>query len=141
MHVQLIENWPYFQKQNWSENTKRCGTALFPEHNHYPILNFSKMETQLRLNSVVKHSVGSGSESLAIDLIYEILLREYSENIYRYISINQIDLSLNEFVLIEPGGYFTQREQSFPLQIDHLQLCLFWRVMLRMFCDCKVRFY
>ena len=73
------------------------------------------METQLRLNSVVKHSVGSGSESLAIDLIYEILLREYSENIYRYISINQIDLSLNEFVLIEPGGYFTQREQSFPL--------------------------
>src|SRR5437667_12875436 len=63
-----------------------------------------KMKTQLRLNSVVPHGVGSGSESLALDLIYEFLLREFAQAIYRYISINQIGSELNEFVMKEPGN-------------------------------------
>lgn len=63
-----------------------------------------KMKTQLRLNSVVPHGVGSGSESLALDLIYEFLLHEFGQDIYRYISINQIGSELNEFVMKEPGN-------------------------------------
>jgi hypothetical protein len=63
-----------------------------------------KMTTQLRLNSVVPHGVGSGSESLALDLIYEFLLHEFEQDIYRYISINQIGSELNEFVMKEPGN-------------------------------------
>lgn len=62
------------------------------------------MKTQLRLNSVVPHGVGSGSESLALDLIYEFLLYEFGQDVYRYISINQIGSDLNEFVMKEPGN-------------------------------------
>jgi hypothetical protein len=63
-----------------------------------------KMKTQLRLNSVVPNGVGSGSESLALDLIYEFLLHEFGQDIYRYISINQIGSELNEFVMKDPGN-------------------------------------
>ena len=45
------------------------------------------MKTQLRLNSVVPHGVGSGFESLALDLIYEFLLSEFGQNFYRWIGI------------------------------------------------------
>jgi hypothetical protein len=62
------------------------------------------MKTQLQLNSVVLHGVGSGSESLALVLIYEYLLYELGQNMYRYISINQIGEELNEFVIKEPGN-------------------------------------
>jgi hypothetical protein len=62
------------------------------------------MKTQLRLNSVVPHGVGSGSESLAIDLIYEFLLHEFKQDIYSYISINQVGSDLNEFVMKEAGN-------------------------------------
>lgn len=62
-----------------------------------------KIRTQLRLNSVVPHGVGSGSESLALDLIYAFLLHEFGQDVYRYISINQIGSDLNEFVMKEPG--------------------------------------
>jgi hypothetical protein len=63
-----------------------------------------KTKTQLRLNSVVPHGVGSGSESLALDLIYEFLLHELDQDIYRYIGINQIGDELEEFVMKEPGN-------------------------------------
>jgi hypothetical protein len=63
-----------------------------------------KIKTKIRLNSVVLHGVGSGSESLALDLIYEFLLHEYGQDIYRYIGINQIGEDLDEFVIKEPGN-------------------------------------
>jgi hypothetical protein len=50
------------------------------------------------------HGVGSGSESLALDLIYEFVLYEYGQDVYRYISINQIGEDLDEFVMKEPGN-------------------------------------
>ncbi len=62
------------------------------------------MKTQLRLNSVVLHGVGSGPESGAIDLIYSFLLTEFEQDIYMYISINQIGNDLKEFVMKEPGN-------------------------------------
>jgi hypothetical protein len=61
------------------------------------------MRTQLRLNSVVRHGVGSGPESGAIDLIYAFLLTEFEQDIYKYISINQIGNDLKEFVMKEAG--------------------------------------
>ena len=62
------------------------------------------MKTQLRLNSVVLHGVGSGPESGAIDLIYSFLFTEFEQDIYSYISINQIGNDLREFVKREPGN-------------------------------------
>ena len=62
------------------------------------------MKTQLRLNSVVLHGVCSGAESGAIDLIYGFLLTEFAQDIYSYISINQIGSDLKEFVMKEPGN-------------------------------------
>jgi len=62
------------------------------------------MKTQLRLNSVILHGVGSGPESGAIDLIYAFLLTEFEQDIYRYISVNQIGNDLKEFVMKEPGN-------------------------------------
>jgi hypothetical protein len=62
------------------------------------------MRTQFRLNSVVTHGVGSGPESLAIDLIYEFLLHEFGQDIYKQIVINQIADNLTEFVMKEPGN-------------------------------------
>jgi hypothetical protein len=62
------------------------------------------MKTQLRLNSVVLHGVGSGPESGAIDLIYAFMLTEYGQDVYRYIGINQIGDDLKEFVMKEPGN-------------------------------------
>lgn len=57
------------------------------------------MKTQIRLNSVGPNGVGSGPESAAIDLIYYFLLPEFGQNIYSYISINQIGDDLNEIIL------------------------------------------
>jgi hypothetical protein len=62
------------------------------------------MKTEVRLNSVVAHGVGSGPESAAIDLIYIYLLHEFGQDIYRRIGINQIGDDLNEFVAKEPGN-------------------------------------
>lgn len=62
------------------------------------------MKTQLRLNSTVIHGVGSGPESGAIDLIYGFLLAEFEQNIYSFISINQIGSELEEFVSKEDGN-------------------------------------
>jgi hypothetical protein len=62
------------------------------------------MKTQVRLNSVVAHGVGSGPESAAIDLIYIYLLHEFGQDIYRWIVINQVGDDLNEFVMLEPGN-------------------------------------
>lgn len=61
------------------------------------------MKTQIRLNSVVPHGVGSSAESGAIDLIYTFLLHEFDQSVYRYISINQIGPDLNECVIKERG--------------------------------------
>lgn len=61
------------------------------------------MKTQVRLNSVVPHGVGSSPESGAIDLIYAFLLHKFDQSIYRYISINQIGTELSEFVMKERG--------------------------------------
>lgn len=61
------------------------------------------MKTQLRLNSVVPHGVGSGPESGAIDLIYFFLLHKFRQEHYSYIGINQIGKELREFVMKEPG--------------------------------------
>ncbi len=63
------------------------------------------MKTQLKLNSVVPHGVGSSSESGAIDFIYSYLLSAYQQDSYRFISINQIGSELNEFVLEENGKH------------------------------------
>lgn len=60
------------------------------------------MKTQIKLNSIVPNGVGSSSESGAIDFIYEILINEYKQNNYSYISINQIDDTLDELVTKEP---------------------------------------
>lgn len=58
------------------------------------------MKTHIfRLNSIVPHGVGSGPESGAIDLIYTILLQEFGQDIYSYISVNQIGDDLEEFVM------------------------------------------
>jgi hypothetical protein len=56
------------------------------------------MKTIVRLNSVIPNGVGSGPESAAIDLIYSFLLREFKQNKYRQISINQIGYDLEEFI-------------------------------------------
>lgn len=61
------------------------------------------MRTQIKLNSVIPHGVGSGPESGAIDLIYTFLLDKFGQSIYSYISINQIGSELNEFVMKESG--------------------------------------
>lgn len=61
------------------------------------------MKTQLRLNSVVPHGVGSSPESTAIDVIYYFLLREFEQNKYSAIFINQVGDDLNEFVMKEPN--------------------------------------
>ena len=63
-----------------------------------------KSNTQLRLNSVVQHGVGSSSESLALDMIYEFLLHEFGQDLYDYISINQIGDDLDEFIQKESGN-------------------------------------
>ncbi len=60
------------------------------------------MKTLIRLGSVVPNGVG-GPEAGAIDLIYSFLLLKYEQNFYRYISINQIDEELQEFIVKEPG--------------------------------------
>lgn len=62
------------------------------------------MKTQLRLNSLVLHGVGSGPESGAIDLIYGFLLTEFEQDTYKYITINQIGSDLKEFVMKEAGN-------------------------------------
>lgn len=62
------------------------------------------MKTQLRLNSVVPHGIGSSSESIFIDILYSYLLMEYGQNKYSYIGINQIGSDLEEFVIREPGN-------------------------------------
>ena len=56
------------------------------------------MDTQIRLGSVIPHGVG-GPEAGAIDLIYYFLLREYGQNSYNHIFINQIGEDLNEIIL------------------------------------------
>ena len=58
------------------------------------------MNTQFKLNSIVRHGV-SGPESGAISLIYTFLLTEFEQNIYRYISVNQVGEDLREFVMKE----------------------------------------
>jgi hypothetical protein len=55
----------------------------------------------LRLGSVVPHGVG-GPEAGIIDLIYAFLLREYGQNAYSYIHVNQIGEDLDE-VIIKDG--------------------------------------
>lgn len=62
------------------------------------------MKTQFRLNSAVRHGVGSDSESGAIDLIYAFLLTEFEQDMYRFISINQVGNDLGEFVMKERGN-------------------------------------
>jgi len=62
------------------------------------------MKTQIRLTSNVSDGIGNGPESGAIDLIYGFLLTEFEQDIYNYISINQIGDDLQEFVMKEPGN-------------------------------------
>jgi hypothetical protein len=75
------------------------------------------MKTQLRLNSIVPHGVGSGSESLALDLIYGFLLSEFGQSFYRWIGINQIGNDLSEFVSKEPGNKIHVNIR-YPIQDD-----------------------
>lgn len=61
------------------------------------------MRTDVRLNSVVPHGVG-GPEAQALELIYIYLLREFGQNFYSRIGINQVGEDLNEFVVKESGN-------------------------------------
>jgi hypothetical protein len=54
----------------------------------------------LRLGSVTPYGVG-GPKAAAINLIYSILLQLQKIDFYNFILINQIDHSLNEFILIK----------------------------------------
>ena len=65
------------------------------------VRNLQIMKTDLRLNSVVPHGVGGGPESAAIDFIYMFMLRDFGQDLYTRIGINQIGQDLNEFVKIE----------------------------------------
>lgn len=58
---------------------------------------------EIRLGSVVEHGVG-GPEAEALGLIYEFLLKDYKQNFYTRIGVNQIGNDLNEFVIKEPGN-------------------------------------
>jgi hypothetical protein len=58
---------------------------------------------EVRLGSVVPHGV-DGTEAAAISLIYEFLLKEYKQNFYRRIGINQIGEGLDEIILRQPGN-------------------------------------
>jgi hypothetical protein len=57
------------------------------------------MKTQIRLNSIVPFGVGSGSESIALDLIYSNMLNKFEQNEYSYIGINQINGELRELIM------------------------------------------
>ena len=61
------------------------------------------MITILRLGSVVRHGVG-GPEAGSMDLIYTFLLKEFEQDVYSYIGINQIDDELEELIMKESGN-------------------------------------
>lgn len=61
------------------------------------------MKTQIRLGSVVPNGIG-GPEAGALDLIYSYLLSTKKQTFYKYITINEIDDRLKEFVRKEKAG-------------------------------------
>ncbi|MET0466281.1 MAG: hypothetical protein ABW007_24190 [Chitinophagaceae bacterium] len=56
------------------------------------------MKTQLKLGSTIMHGVG-GPQAGSIAIIYEFLLAQCHENHYSYISVNQIDETLDEVIV------------------------------------------
>jgi hypothetical protein len=61
------------------------------------------MSIEIRLGSVVINGVG-GPEAGALNLIYSQLLKEFGQDLYRRIGINQIGEDLEEFVDKESGN-------------------------------------
>lgn len=95
------------------------------------ILNYFILKTQIRLNSVVLHGVGSSPETGAIELIYSFLLTEFQQDIYKYISINQIGNDLKEFVIKEPGNKI-HVNIKYPLDDDFEMKSLDEKNMIRL---------
>ncbi|MET0463356.1 MAG: hypothetical protein ABW007_09380 [Chitinophagaceae bacterium] len=56
------------------------------------------MKTQVKLGSMVMHGVG-GPQAGSMSLIYEFLLAQFNENHYSYISVKQIDETLDEVIV------------------------------------------
>jgi hypothetical protein len=66
------------------------------------MVKYMVMQTEIRLSSIIDYGIG-GPETGAIELIYHFLLKEFEQNFYRRIGINQVGNNLDEVILKEPG--------------------------------------
>lgn len=61
------------------------------------------MKTIIHLDSLIGNGVG-GSGAGAINLIYSFFLNQHIQNFYSYVTINQVNDTMQEFIAKRPGN-------------------------------------